>query len=175
MLNKKGISVMIGYVLLISFSIFISIIVYKQLETYVPKESLECPDGVSLFVKDYYYDCSASELNITIKNNGRFSVGGYFINAKNVSNEEIATYDISDKIKPSSLYLNPGVLFDLVSATQNSLDPQEERIHTYDLSTSILGEIKSIEISPLRWQTIEERKRVVSCSNAKIIEEISCS
>ena len=174
-LNKRGISIMIGYVLLVSFAMFISVVIYKQLKTYVPRESLECPDGVSLFVKDYSYDCSTSKLNITLKNNGRFSVGGYFIHAKNISNEEIATYDISDKIKPSSLYLNPGVLFDLIAGTQNSLDPEGERVHTFDLSTSSIGQVKSIEISPLRWQTIEERKRVVSCSNAKITETITCS
>lgn len=173
---KKGLSIMVGYVLLVSFAIFISIIVYQQLKTYVPKESLKCPDGVSLFVKDYSYNCATSELNLTIKNNGRFSLGGYFIHAtNNSSNQEIATIDVSSAINPSSLYLNPGVLFDLISENQNSLDPDGERIHLYDLSSLNIGQINLIEISPLRWQTIEERQRVVACSDAKTIEKISCS
>jgi len=43
--NKRGVSIVIGYVLLIAISIVISILVYQALKTYVPKEALECSDG----------------------------------------------------------------------------------------------------------------------------------
>ena len=47
--NKKGLSVMIGYVLLVTFAIIISAIVYQQIKTYLPTEDKVCPEGVSLF------------------------------------------------------------------------------------------------------------------------------
>ena len=57
-LNKKGVSVIIGYVLLIAFAILISAGVYAWLKTYVPREPLNCPDGVSIFVKEAGFNSS---------------------------------------------------------------------------------------------------------------------
>jgi len=39
-MNKKGISVIIGYLLLVSFAIIISGMVYVWMKTYVPTEKL---------------------------------------------------------------------------------------------------------------------------------------
>src|SRR3989344_8392030 len=76
--SKKGLSVMIGYILLISMAITMSAIVYQWVKTYVPQDSIECKDGVSLFVQGYNYDCGADTLNLNLKNNGRFDLAGYF-------------------------------------------------------------------------------------------------
>ena len=52
-MKKKGVSAIVGYVLLISFGVVMSVIVYSYLKTYTPKDALTCPDGVSIFLKDY--------------------------------------------------------------------------------------------------------------------------
>jgi hypothetical protein len=48
--NKKGISTMIEYVLLIVIVISLSSVVYIWMKTYIPQESIECQDGVSLYI-----------------------------------------------------------------------------------------------------------------------------
>ena len=50
--KKRGITPMIGYVLLVSFAIVISTIVYIWMKTYAPAPSLECADGVSVMIKE---------------------------------------------------------------------------------------------------------------------------
>ena len=43
---------MIGYILLISMTIMMSIIVYQWVKTYVPKDLPDCPDGTSVMIKE---------------------------------------------------------------------------------------------------------------------------
>ena len=94
--SKLGVSVMIGYILLITLGIVMGVIIYQWMKTYIPKEPVECPDGASIYLKDY--SCSSTNLEITIQNNGRFSLGGYFIKAANFSDQEVPTIDLSSKI-----------------------------------------------------------------------------
>src|SRR3989338_4079370 len=94
--QKRGVSVIIGYVLLVVFAMVISVGVYAWLKTYVPNEPLNCPDGVSLFVKESSFNSSTSVLSIKIRNNGRFDVADYFIHAANTSPQQIPPSDLSE-------------------------------------------------------------------------------
>ena len=87
--DKKAVSVLIGYVLLVVFAVILAAIVYQWLRTYVPTEGLNCPDGTSIFISETSY-CD-NQLNLTLKNNGRFDVSGYFLHASNSSGEDIGT------------------------------------------------------------------------------------
>lgn len=166
-LNKKkkiAVSTMIGYILLITFAIVIAGVVYSWLKTYVPKEGIACPDEVSIYLSDYTFDKSLKELNLTLKNNGQFSVGGIFIYYSNNSNQTIAPYDLS-KFVPKSRQLNPGIILGI--AGKNSFEPGgEDEILTFDIS-SLTGKIYAVEITPIRWQEEKTKIRVVSCANAK--------
>lgn len=167
--NKKGVSIMIGYVLLVTTAIIMGVIIYQWIKTYVPSDTLECPDGVSLFIKQYSYDCNNSELSLTLKNNGVFSVAGYFIYGSNKTDQELATTDLSN-------YTNSGegkggtVLL----AMENSFDPNQEITNVFNLPNSSLGRIYSIDIIPIRFQEENNKRRFVSCGNSKIKEIINC-
>lgn len=170
--NKRAISPMISYILLISIVVVIGLLVYAWLKTYVPRESLECPDSVSLFVKDYDY-IQNSQLNITIKNNGNFNIAGYFIRAANQSSEqEIAATDLSSRINTDygGTIVGNSIMFEL-SSEENSFIPSEETIHVFDVSG--MNEIYFIEITPIRIQKQESITRTVTCGGAKIKEEIN--
>ena len=65
---------MIGYVLLVAIAIIMSMIVFQFIRTYVPKDIVDCPDGVSVFIQETEYDCDDDTLKVTIKNNGRFNI-----------------------------------------------------------------------------------------------------
>jgi hypothetical protein len=167
--NKKGVSVLIGYVLLITFVIFMGVIIYQWMKTYVPKDDLNCPDGASLFIKDY--SCDNTELNLTIKNNGKFNVGAYFIRATNESGVVLATRDLSPYIKTGEDVLIPtGVK---INGSENSLVPNYDVTHRFDISH--LNQIYRVEIIPARWQEEARRKRLVSCKTSILSEELSCS
>lgn len=163
--SKKGISIMVGYVLLITFAIIIGVIVAQWIRTYVPKEALACPDGVSIFVDEI--SCNLGLLNLTIRNNGRFSIAGYFIHATDTSEQELATIDLSQYISGGGSHLANAIVFQW---NENSMDPNEERMSTFNLPSNI----DSIEMIPVRFQEQDGKKRFVSCGNSKIKEKINC-
>ena len=80
--NKNAVSIMVAYVLLISITIALSVLIYNWLRFYVGEENIpECSDGVSVIIKSY--ECNATnelesgKLSVVLKNKGRFTVDGY--------------------------------------------------------------------------------------------------
>jgi len=169
MRGKKGISPLIGYVLLVVFAVVISSVVFQWLRTYVPAQAMECPDGVSLFLNEVTFDSDTGELSLTMTNNGRFSIDGYFINIKNDSEQDLATIGIwncLDKEKSSPAQNFSGyVSFDLQD--KNLFKPQNQTTHVFNILEEY-GEPDSVSIIPTRQQEHRGRERLVSCGNARV-------
>jgi hypothetical protein len=174
--NKKGISIVIGYILLIAISIVMSVLVYSWLKTYVPKESLKCPEGTSLFIKEISYTCTPGKetLNITVKNNGKFSINGYFIHVSNVSDPDaLATIDISSRILIGGKTSGSSIVFD--NLIENYLTPDEPtNVRMSSFNVTGYGTLYKVEIIPIRLQKEDNKKRIVSCGDAKVEEMFSC-
>lgn len=166
--NKKGISVMVGYVLLIGFAIFMSVGVYTWVKSYVPKDAVKCDDGVSLFVKDY--ECGSGILNITLKNNGRFNIGGYFIHATDDQSKDLATIDLSTYWEGGAGTPEDNSI--LYGSLQNTFEPNQELSSSFDISS--FGHIYIIELIPIRFQEVDNRLRLASCGDAKIEAQVNC-
>ena len=162
--QKKAVSTIIGYILLITFALVIAGAVYQWLKTYVPKEGLKCPDEVSLYVSDYAFDATLNELSLTLKNNGHFGIGGIFIYYSTSSSQEIASYDLSEKIKSGENFLNPGIALGMVG--KNEFEP-EENDKKIIFDTTGINYIYAVEITPIRWQEEKNKIQPVSCANAK--------
>jgi hypothetical protein len=170
--NKKGLSIIVSYVLLIGISIGLSIIVYTWMKTYVPKESLECPDGVSLSISRLTYESATKILNITFRNNGRFSIDGFYIRGSNKSAELGEISDLS--LASNMIFLNKDqeetVYGDLIrfQIVENSFAPMTYTTRSFNLTK--YGTMKKIEIIPARYQIVNDKKKLLQCSNAKIQE-----
>ena len=164
---------MVGYVLLVSFAVFMGVVVYQWIITFVPRETLECPDGTSLFIKDYTYNCSTKELSLILTNNGRFNIGGYFIHATLSPDQELATEDLSEfshQVKAGNI-----IRFAL-GVVDNPFKPNDPEVtHIFNLSDASFEQIYLIEIIPVRWQVEDNKKTIVSCGKSKIEEMIYCS
>jgi flagellin-like protein len=176
--NRRGVSEIIGYILLIAIVVVISIFVYQWLKTYVPQEALTCPTETSVSVQEYDYNCTVNTLNFTLQNEGTFSIAGYFIHASNDSTQEIATIDLTQYYTgPGSHETSGGILF----SYYNILDPgKAEGMQTNGFSLSVSpaiasGTLKEIEIIPIRFVEYKEKERLASCGNAKINIPITCT
>src|SRR3989344_1131649 len=77
--NKKAISLMVSYVLLIVIAIGVSVLVYNYLKLYTPGEKKECPADVYLTVDDVTCSLSQNTINLTITNRGVFNISAVFI------------------------------------------------------------------------------------------------
>jgi flagellin-like protein len=177
--NKRGISEIIGYILLIAIVVVISIFVYGWLKTFVPQESLTCPDGTSVSISNYVYNCTLNTLNFSLDNDGTFSISGYFVHASNDSTQQIAAIDLTP------YYTGPQgdrAANSIIFSYYNILDPGKEEgmsINGYNLSLTLpqisSGTIKKLEIIPIRYVDYNGKSRTASCSNAKVDIPISCT
>jgi len=108
--DKKGLSEIIGYVLLIVLAVSLSTIVYVALKEKAKfPEEMGCPDGTQILIKSVnsWPDSSTSmPLNITIQNRGRFSVDGFLLRVNNKTGEKQGVYLIErneTKIYPGNV------------------------------------------------------------------------
>src|SRR3989344_6809410 len=131
MMNKKGVSIMIGYVLLISIAIILGVVVFNWMKSYVPSEGLKCPADTSLVIDKV--ECLGGAINVYTRNNGLHNVTSYFIKARTTSDSErIASTDIgpaaTNKKVPLSGNEAPGksytatIEFDMATCTEISGD-----------------------------------------------------
>ncbi|MEX2017325.1 MAG: DUF4215 domain-containing protein [Candidatus Pacearchaeota archaeon] len=170
--NKKAVSLMIGYVLLVTLAIVMSIVAYSFLKTYVPGGATECPDGVSLFVKEAgfngTYNSTHSQLVMILKNNGRFNLLGYYIFATNNSNQPIATIDLSSYWAEGGYRVGTGQgsYISFGQGIGNSFTTNEEAVHVFYVPLGV-GELYSLSVTPTRIEEEDNRERFVSCSGAR--------
>jgi hypothetical protein len=166
--DKKAVSLMVGYVLLVTIAIIMGAIVYQWMRSYVPRESIECPDGVSIYIKEVNCEVSGSDyiLNLSITNNGRFNVDGYFIRSAAAADAAIAGDDLSESI------VSGGSSAGGVVRWPSTLEPGR------DASKAVFkldSNIAFIEVTPIIYETIENKIRLVNCGNAKVKEYVTCS
>jgi hypothetical protein len=172
--NFRGVSIVVGYVLLVVLVIIMSSVVHQWMKTYVPRDIMNCPDDVSIFIKNINFNCTNHVLNLTLQNNGRFNIDGYFIRATNEPDQTLAIVDLSgffDKDQGSNgIKAGNSIIFNFFG--ENSFKPDSEPvINIFKLEEMIY----SIEIIPLRYQIEGNKERVVSCGNSRVREKIICS
>ncbi|MFH1801371.1 MAG: hypothetical protein ABH804_00860 [archaeon] len=171
--NKKGVSIMIGYVLLISLAITMGIITYGWIKSYVPKDTPECPDGVSVLIKSLNCTIEGGDIkiNMLLKNNGRFDLAGYYIYGANSSEQELATIDLSFY---ADSWIHEGARIYFAAGNQNTFKTNNEKLTTFIIPSSEINQINLIEVSPIRYQEQNSRIFSINCGGAKIKEAVTC-
>ncbi|MBU1252538.1 MAG: hypothetical protein KKC96_03015 [Nanoarchaeota archaeon] len=172
--DKKGLSVMIGYVLLVVFALAISVGIYQWLKTFVPQDSLDCPDGVSVFLKSANFNGTSNKLTIEVVNSGRFNIAGYFIHVATVSADEVPNVDVSSYLNKteSSAGIHAGsVIFLIGSDENNPFSPGDSEMHSFDL-LELTGTPKIVSVIPTRQQVDDDRKRFVGCGTARAEQNV---
>jgi hypothetical protein len=172
-INKKSQSLMISYVILISIVIAISIGVFVWLKNVANIEPpINCKEGTSVITTNI--TCTSSGINLTLKNNGRFSVEGMILTISNESELTNPTY-----LVPHEDYIVAETAGSI--AFLQELKPGEETSVKYrnitrtfvggsfDAETPIsFSEVKSIQVQPF----IYGERGVVICQDALIKQEI---
>lgn len=159
--NKKGLSEIIGYVLLISFAVIMGVIVYNWMSSYIMTEKDACPDDVSLVVKSYKYDCDAGKLEIEFMNKGLFNISAFKIRGSIDATKEIATIELpaidsSKKEIPYHIFQKP-------------LSPSgEAQTRVIEYHGGI--RLRFVEITPY----VFEKGKSLICTNSKIKQDLTC-
>lgn len=154
MSDKKGVSLMVSYVLLIAITISLSIMVFTWLRFFAGAEDApECPAGVNVVISDY--NCNSGPnavLNVTIKNKGRFTVDEFLFRVNDRVNAEFGLY----KLDPVVSYpIEPG--------------RNREFIYFVNQSSSIQNSITLFDVQPL----VEVDGEKIFCKSFST-QEVTC-
>lgn len=162
--NKKALSEMIGYILLITMAIAISVIAYAWLRTYVPKDKLECPSDVSILIKSL--NCNSDIINLKISNNGLFSVAG-IIAKYGIDENQLATGNLNNNLG-GRIYL-----YDSNETNENKFENAME----YSQEFVKPENIAIVEITPIMFVLDENsnKEKLAICGNSKARERVQCS
>ena|SRR3989344_2555949 len=164
----RGDSVVIGYVLLIVLAVGMAAAVYSYLKFYVPKDQPQCPDGVSLIVKNASCSSGEGKFDITLVNRGLFTVHGAYIKVGDKGKVYKTTINCPNSSNlgfgSCSLYFNDGLNFD-------PLEPNE--IWSKSFSHNLSSGEKDIEIEPIVF--VGNNNTRVLCEKAIITRSIECT
>lgn len=156
--NKRAVSEVVGYVMLITITFVLAGMVYSWLKFYVePGQDVKCNAEVALTIRGYDYDCDSGTLNLSLQNRGLFDVEGYTVRVNNRSTSaEIGVYTMN---RTGRALAAGQTHYDFYSA-----------IETY-VGSSIGGTLTFVEIQP--FQTFENTtiycdavaKHLLTCSS----------
>jgi flagellin-like protein len=162
-MSKRGLSEIIGYVLLISITLVIAILVFNWLRAYVaPVEEITCEDNVALVIKNYSYNCSTGILNLNLQNKGMFDIEGFTIKGSNLTQAKIGAFLFN---KTGGKILANGVYAQNFNASK----------YCKDSSCSFLSDMKdSLRFIDIQAYKIKDGKTVY-CKNVVVKQAIQCS
>jgi len=164
-LNKKAVSLMISYVILISIVIGLSIGVYGWLKLIAnPSESINCKEGTSLILESEL--CALGRLELTLKNNGRFNIDGVIISIGEIEENQPTFYPIAEGFEGLSAGHYPFI---------SVLKPQKSAIAYFtnkDKTGAIINNVNVIQLQPF----ILKNNQKIICQDAVIKQKVTdCS
>lgn len=156
--DKRGLSEIIGYTLLIVLAIGMAAGVYSFLKFYVPKDQIKCPNDVSLIIDSAV--CTTGQLNLTLSNRGFFNLQGAYIKVGDAGKTVKKSLNCPDQ---ANCVLNFGT-----KEQSEELTVGESWNHIY-LDNTLTG-AKEIEIQPI----IIVNRTIAVCDAAIITQKINC-
>ncbi len=157
--NKKALSEIVSYAILIVITISLSIGVYAFLKVYIPKQTTECQADINLIVQDYSCSFAKKELNITLLNKGLFKADAAYVRLGNVG----------QKVKPQ-INKNDFLLFG--PGNTPGLNPGDSSFSSYIISSGIIPSAGTyeLEVQPV----VIQNKQLVPCSKGIITQSVEC-
>ena len=160
--NKKAVSLMISYVLLIAIVIGLAIGVYAWLRVIANiSPTPDCKEGTSIILEQE--NCYPGSLELDLKNNGRFNISGVIVAISNETQQQPTIYLIPDKqggvIKGNYYFPTP-------------LSPQEITTVLFtnkDENGDTIIDVTAIQLQPF---IIDKNQKVV-CKEAVITQELT--
>ena len=169
-IKKKGVSLMISYVLLISIAIALAIAIFSWLNLISNVEPLkECNEGTSLILSSYYCNKTEHTITISVKNNGRFNIDGFILaitnDTKKIPDVYLKPNVSATKIKGGYWYFYAPLKPGNINATK--FEMKEEKIEG-EWEDVDFKYIRIIKLQPF----IKYKDRIIVCEDAVIEQEI---
>ncbi|MBS3088244.1 hypothetical protein J4402_00535 [Candidatus Pacearchaeota archaeon] len=159
-MNKKAVSEIISYSILIVIAVGISILVYSALKLYLPSERQTCPEEVSMIIQSA--TCKNSYLILELKNQGLFNISALYIR-------------MADSARTTRTQINKGDEILLPQIPPGGTKRWEGGVRTVkneeeDVSIVTKDADYTVEIQP----ALISKQKIILCERAVITETINC-
>lgn len=148
--DKKALSEMISYVLLIIIALALSAVVYNYLTSLTPKEKAECPEDISLYLSEARCNITSNKLSFEYTNSGLFKTEGIYVRFGNISST------VRKTLNNNQPYFNPS-------------NPGENIDENLSISGYIAGNY-TLEIQPL----VKVKKQYALCEKVIVTKDVEC-
>lgn len=167
--DKKGVSEIVSYVILIAITISIAVGIFAWLRTLSNvNPPADCKEGTSMIISDYLCESGATgKMTLSLRNNGRFNIDGFVLkvgnNSDNAPTINLKSINLAETITRGYYQFQNGI----------PLAPGETRnaIFSYiDVNSKkyLDSDIKIIEIQPF----VIDKSGIIICKNAVIKEPV---
>ncbi len=170
--NKRAVSLVLSYVLLILIAFSIATGVYIWIKNQVPDPVEACPKGLSIIVRDVECDSTTKTVNVTLANKGRFDIHGIIVRATDTTGSLPIPLNISDS-EPNLADL--GAVKEIIgpSPTASGNDPlesEEEQKYHFNYASIFSSNPVEVEVGAARIKDGE----IYVCTKTFITTPISC-
>ncbi|OIO81756.1 hypothetical protein AUJ84_00520 [Candidatus Pacearchaeota archaeon CG1_02_32_132] len=155
--QDKGVSIMIGYVILVVIAVALATLVFTFMKVYVPTNQPVCPDNIALSIEEL--SCQNGAVRIQMMNRGLFSLDGAYIRIGEPG-REYKTLLNADNVRFFDYFNEKGL-------PPSALWPKNGEPMTYSYSET---GTRVVEIEPALFVDDEW----VLCNKAIIKQEIEC-
>lgn len=173
--DKKGLTEMLSYVLLVIIAVGLSALVFTYLSVYVPKDTLQCSEDISLSLQDYSCKINpggGADLTINLANKGLFKIDAVYLRISKPDRR------IGELINNPEGDINTGhcsffLADDCTNPSNQGLSPSKTFTHIYTIPSKVIPSAGSysLEIQPATFVKDE----LALCSNAVIVQPITCN
>ena len=170
-INKKGISVVLSYVVLIMIVIILAGMTYTWLKFRIPKEIPKCPDDISIIIKNYCYveeeigeeDDYEYLLTVIFQNKGLFNIDGILIRyGDDVDDPAMNSFEMKNEA---------GAWIESPYMELETAPGETKTVKGLKYSEDDEEDIEKIELTPFIYK--EGSKEIILCEDAMISEEIT--
>jgi len=167
-MNKKAVSLMISYVILISIALGISTGVYVWMKYYANIEPVQsCEDGTTMVLEDYTClsggEVSDYVFRLSLRNTGLFSIDGFILHVGN-DPEKFPT------VRLENVDRGAGLLGDGHNDFPEKLKPGAPSQAEFKMGDILKGEIKVIQIQPF---ILDSKGKKIVCEGSEIKQTIN--
>lgn len=176
MQNKKAISEIVSYVLLVIIAIGLASLVFVYLQVYVPKDKITCPDDTAISIDKY--SCSynsltnpTSNLSITLTNKGLFTLNAAYIRLGEENRKVLDLINDPKTKGASGFYLSEDLISNTTTQPLSGLPPGKSATRIYHPAQITEPGTYQIEVQP----AVGTANKLTICERATIVQTITCT
>ena len=160
--DKRAISGMVSYVLLVIIAVGVSVGVFAYLSLYVPKEKPRCLDDVGLIIERA--QCivnTTTRIELTLVNKGLFTVDAAYIRV-----------GMQGRTVRSQINEKAGFFLNEPGTSEKGLKPGRTYTQSYEVSAALISRNGTylLEVQPAVWKD----GQLALCDKSVIVQELHC-